>query len=535
MKSIRLIFALLLSSYFTFAQEMKRVEITTGSNQLETFSIPLGEKGVVVLHHTGKAEFIIRKYNTDLEQVWIHQGSVDANLDYVTHCYDGKYLNLLFSRYKSNNYYIVRINPQDGILEKFQIFSVEKMEISNFKALNQSLFIGGIVNNSPVILFTNLSEKRTRILPSVVSGQAEIQSMDLDTLQQQINVVYSVGKKAKTYQLILKSFDEDGNQLGSISMNPSEEYAQMNAKSTQLNDSLQVVVGTYGHKASIGSSRGPSSQGLYFSSYLDGDLQDSKFHSFTQFNNFFNFLGDKQKNKQEKKIKNKEDKGEEFRLDYRLLMHEIIKKGDHYIVVAEAFYPDYKYINNSPFIGNFGMLGGGLFSPWNMLYNPYHWGYGYYGLYSPFSSYYSPWGYRGFNSFGNNQQFDGWIYTHAVIAELDEKGNLLWDQSIDLNNIKEDKLIQKIKTSLNGDALTLTYQRGNNIISKYISAQGGTGEEKIQELSSQNEGDKIRRQEKSDLHYWYNNNFIASGNQIINNSEEGRRSVYFLTKIPLNP
>mgnify|MGYP000076473836 CR=1 FL=1 len=55
------------------------------------------------------------------------------------------------------------------------------------------------------------------------------------------------------------------------------------------------------------------------------------------------------------------------------------------------------------------------------------WGYGYYGLYSPFSSYYSPWGYRGFNSFGNNQQFDGWIYTHAVIAELDEKGNLLWD------------------------------------------------------------------------------------------------------------
>ena len=43
------------------------------------------------------------------------------------------------------------------------------------------------------------------------------------------------------------------------------------------------------------------------------------------------------------------------------------------------------------------------------------------------------------------------------------------------------------------------------------------------------------RQEKSDLNYWYKNYFIASGNQTINNSEEGRRSVYFLTKIPLNP
>jgi hypothetical protein len=325
MKSIRLFFILIFCSYISIAQELKRVEILAGSNQLETFSIPLGEKGVVVLHHTSKSEFIIRGYNTDLEQVWIHQGSVDANLDYVTNCYDGKYLNLLFSRFKSNNYYIVRVNPKDGIVEKFQIFSVEKMEISNFKALNQSLFIGGIVNNNPVILYTNLGEKITRILPVVVNGEAEIQSMDLDTTLQQINVVYSVGKKAKNYQLILKSFDEDGNQLGQITMNPKIEYAQMNAKSTQLNDSLQVVVGTYGHKNTIGSGRGPSSQGIYFSSYLDGEPQEEKFHSFTQFNNFFNFLGEKQKNKQEKKIKTKEDKGEELRLDYRLLMHEIIK------------------------------------------------------------------------------------------------------------------------------------------------------------------------------------------------------------------
>jgi hypothetical protein len=535
MKSIRLFFVLIFCSYISNAQELNRVEILAGSNHLETFSIPLGEKGVVVLHHTSKSEFIIRGYNTDLEQVWIHQESLDANLDYVTNCYDGKYLNLLFSRFKSNNYYIVRVNPKDGIVEKFQIFSVEKMEISNFKALNQSLFIGGIVNNNPVILYTNLGEKITRILPVVVNGEAEIQSMDLDTAQQQINVVYSVGKKAKNYQLILKSFDEDGNQLGQITMNPQVEYAQMNAKSTQLNDSLQVVVGTYGHKNTIGSGKGPSSQGVYFSSYLDGELQEEKFHSFTQFNNFFNFLGEKQKNKQEKKIKTKEEKGEELRLDYRLLMHEIIKKGDHYIVVAEAFYPDYKYANYSPWGGAGALLGGGLLSPWNMLYNPYRWGYGNYGLYSPFSSYYSPWGYRGFNSYSNTQQFDGWIYTHAVIAELDEKGNLLWDHSIDLNNIKEDKLIQKIKTSLHGDILTLSYQRGNSIISKYISAQGQGGDEKVQELTTQNEGDIIRRQEKSNLDFWFGNNFLASGNQSINNSEEGRRSVYFLTKIPLNP
>jgi len=48
-------------------------------------------------------------------------------------------------------------------------------------------------------------------------------------------------------------------------------------------------------------------------------------------------------------------------------MHEIIKKGDHYIVVAESFYPDYKYANYSPWGGAGALLGGGLLSPWNML------------------------------------------------------------------------------------------------------------------------------------------------------------------------
>ena len=177
MKSIRLVILFTMCTLTSFAQETKRIEIPQ-TGQLESFSIPLGEKGVIVLTHVGKTEFLLRKFDTNLEQVWSNQGSVEGNLDYVTHCYDGSRLHLLFSRFKSNNYYIVRVNPQDGKIEKFQIFSVEKMEISNFKALNQSLFIGGVINNTPVILFTNLAEKRTRILPAVVNGQAEIQSMD---------------------------------------------------------------------------------------------------------------------------------------------------------------------------------------------------------------------------------------------------------------------------------------------------------------------------------------------------------------------
>lgn len=470
-------------------------------------------------------------------------GNIDANLDYVTHSYDGHFLHLLFSRFKSNAYSVFRINLSTGKYEKYQIYSVDRMEISNFKVLNKSVFIGGIINSQPMVLFTNLAQKSTRILPSVIKGQSEIQAMDLDTSQQLINITYTSGNKPKNYQLIVRSFDEEGNQYNQIVMEPNDEFAMMNAKSNQINDSLQVVVGTYGHKNSIGSNKGPTSQGIYFSSFLDGNLQNSKFYSFTKFKNFFNFLGERQKEKQEKKIKNKEDKGEDLRLDYRLIVHDIIKEGDNYYVIAESFYADYKYANSA--FNPYGTLYGGytipgyalspfsFYSPWTSLYNPYRWGYGYYGLYSPFSSYYSPWGYRGYGYYGNQQQFDGWIYTHAIIVAFDKDGNLLWDKSVDLNNTKEEKLTEKVKANIKDNQITLSFATENQIISKIISFDGLQEKDEAKDMDGMSENDKIKKSSKTQLNYWYGNYFLANGFQVISNDDEGKRSVFYLNKVDI--
>ncbi|MFD3275702.1 hypothetical protein [Aquirufa echingensis] len=537
-KALLILIVISLSIFKGNAQTNKRVEFPQESNQVETFTIPIGNKGVILLSQLNKQAFNLSKFSTHLEQEWSTNANIDSNQDYVTHSYDGDDLYLLFSRFKSNSYVIFRVNTEKGKVDKYQIISVDRIEISNFKALNASLFIAGMVNSQPVILYTNLNEKKTRILPAIVKGQAEIQSMDLDTAYQQINVTYSVGKKAKDYQLILKSFDEDGNQVSQVLMKPNDEYAMMNAKSAQINDSLQVVVGTYGHKNTIGSSKGPSSQGLYFQSFLDGELTNSSYTSFTKFSNFFNFLSPKQIERQAKKIKDKEEKGEDLRLDYRLLMHDIIRKGDHYIIVAEAFYPDYKYANFGPYGGGYfpGMTTmSGFYSPWSMMYNPYRWGYGNYGLYSPFSSYYSPWGYRGYNYYGNQQQFDGWVYTHAVIAELDAQGNLLWDHCISLQDLKEPKLIQKLKTSVQDDQIILSYSKDNQIISKIIRDHGATETENTLDIETNLEGDRVKKSADSDLTYWYNTYFLAYGTQNIVNQTEGKRQVFYLNKIQFKP
>jgi hypothetical protein len=526
-----LIFLLVFCIQFSNAQSVKRVEIPIPSTSTEMFTIPVHDQGVLILNEINKTNFSLTRFDINLERVWTVNGTMDASLDYVKHSYDGKNLYLLFSRYRSNVYEVVKVNIGPGFIEKYQIMSVDRMEVSDFQALNSSVFIAGVVNSQPVILFTNLNERKTKVLPSALKNQAEIQSMELDTTSDIVNVTYAVGTRGKNYQLVLKSFDENGKQISQVAMNPDNEFAMMNGRLSLVSDSTEVMFGTYGHKNTIGSSRGPTSQGIYFTKLVDNEVTDVKFHSFTEFKNFFNFMSDRQRERQERKIQDKKEKGEDLRLDYRLLVHDIVKQDNQYIMVAEAFYPEYKYNNYNPygFGGNNSWSSFG--SPYSSFYNPYRWGYGNYGLYSPFSSYYSPWGW-GNRNYNNSQTFDGWTYTHAIVAAFDEKGNLLWDNSIELKDVKEQKLTEKVKASIKGNEIALSYSNKGQIYTKIIKAEKVVENTQPRAIDTQMEGDKVKQTTSDNIDFWYNNYFIASGYQKISNDQEGgKRNVFYLNKV----
>lgn len=514
-----------------FAQDVKRVEIDIPANANEFFAIPLADKGVVVMSQVTKNDFNLIRFDTNLQQLWSINGTVGNNLDYVKHAYDGQNLYLLFSRYNSNVFEIIKVNLGPGFIEKFQILTANRLEVSDFQAINSSIFIAGVSNSQPIVSYTNLVERKTKILPSALKNQAEIQSMELDTTTNLINVTYAVGTRGKNYQLVLKSFDENGTFVEQIVMDPQDEFAMMNGRLNQVSDSTQILFGTYGYKNSIGGSKGPTSQGIYFSKFIHNEEIETKFHSFTDFKNFFNYLGEKAKSRQERKISDKKDKGDDLRLDYRILVHDVIKKGNEYILVAEAFYANYRYNNNN--INPYGLNSFNSFaSPWSSMYSPARWGWGNYGLYSPYSSYYSPWGWNN-RYYGNQQTFDGWIYTHAIIAGFDEKGNLLWDNSIELKDVKQEKLSEKVRASFDiNDKITLSYCNNGDIFTKIIQGNEVIEDTQKRSIAPSQESDKIKRTISDNINYWFGNYFLASGIQRITNNEEGaKRNVFYLNKL----
>jgi hypothetical protein len=510
-----------LFSIGAFAQDIKRVELPLPPTSEAFHTIPLGQKGALLISQPGRNAYNVQLFDTNLERQWSIDGTIEANLDYVTSTFDGGSVYMLFSRYRSPVYQIVKVNIGPGFVETFTINTLDRFQITDFKTLGYSMFMGGTIRDEPILIYTDLSTLQTKVLPAAIKGSSAIQSIEIDTLHRLINVSFAV-KKGKQTKIVAQSYFENGQLYDQVMVEPEDQYSFLNGRLQVLNDSVKLMIGTYGYR-NMQSSNVAASQGLFISKIVEDEVVFTRYHSFTDFENFFSFMNDRQQEKIERRIKKKKEGGSDLKLNYRLLVHDIIQRGDEYTLVSEVFYPEYRTNNNTlmggmnSFYGNpwlYGSpFGSGLYNPW--LWNPL---YGSRGGYS-------------------NQVFDGFVYTHAIVANFDKNGKLLWDNSISFDNVKNMELKEKINVQVNEQGRTrLVYSNNGGIRSKIVKGNTVVDGNQIVELPTGMEGDKVRRTTTDDVEYWYDNYYLAWGAQKITNPSgdvqaRGRRSVFYLNKI----
>nr|WP_295928318.1 hypothetical protein [uncultured Dyadobacter sp.] len=498
------------------AQGVKRIELPLSGNTAYQ-AVPLGEQGVLLISKPDKGTFNVQKFDTNLERVWSIDGPIESNLDYITSSYDGQAVFLLFSKYRSSLYQIVKVNVGPGFVETFIINTLDRFEITDFKTLGYSVFMAGMVRNEPVLVHTQLTTSQTRVLPSAIKGSNAIQTVEVDTAHHLVNVCFAV-KKGRQTRIIARSYEETGELYTQVAVEPEDDFSLLSGRLQVLNDSVRIVIGTYGYR-NMQSSSVAASQGLYISKIVGDETVFTKYHSFTDFKNFFNFMSERQQEKIEKRIRKKKESGNDLKLNYRLLVHDIVPKASNFLLVAEVFYPEYRYQNPS-MMGGYGYGYGGYGYPFGMgLYNPYLWNPMYGG--------------RGYNQ----QVFDGFTYTHAVVADVDQSGNLLWDNSINFDNVKSMELKEKIKVqSFSNGNSKLIYSHNGAIRSKIIKANQVIDSDRVIPNETYVEGDKVRQTSTDDIDYWFGNFYLAWGEQRIVNAAgdpqtRGRRNVFYLNKI----
>jgi hypothetical protein len=287
---------------------------------------------------------------------------------------------------------------------------------------------------------------------------------------------------------LIKSFDIGGNIINEIKVGNTHTNKLISGKLSILENGKKIVVGTY----SDGSSS--LADGIYIAGFqIDNTQEYIQFYPFTKFSRFFDFIPeDLQKRISKSKKKNNTLKGKDVRLQYRLLVHNPIRRLEDFLLIAEAYFPLYRY---NPKVDWQGRREGVT----------------------------------------SEIVFDSYQHTHALAISFNEKGKLLWDNVFQIEPVKNKELQKIIQVRVRKDSLVLLYGVEGFIKSKTIENQSIRESENKVKIPISSKDDHIKRTYSNEIAFWYEKHFLAWGYQAIDNEEDPanpkRRRVFYIAKV----
>lgn len=492
---IRVILILLMGLLWledVYGQSKSRLEFEIKPNQPQPEIVPIERLGIIVFNPSkekkedGLSNIKFTFYNTNFEKVWERDvvSNKKLNLNFYEYFDGGFYL--IFNNVTKESLQVVKIDPATAEITNYEFYVVKGTTINDFVVKDDKVVIGGSIKNSPLIQQMDLNTKKTKTLPSIVEGKSvEVLEVFINSKTNAMSAVIS-STFNRNKNVIVRTYRKNPSKFDDLVISSNKKFDFHTARVTNLNAGEKLVMGSYGYR------KNSNTQGFFIAKFVADRQEFLKFYSFTELNNFFSFLGDREKVKIENKAERKKQKGKDLKINYRLLTHELISQGDQYIMIGEAYYPVYV---TERFIDYFG---------YRRYYN-----------------------YR--------TVFDGNQFTHAVIAGFSKTGDLLWDHSFKINDIKTRNLKEKVKAYVESDEITLFYNLEGNINKLTIQDNKVDNREETLALATEYQNDRIKRADIGSAEYWYDNYFIAWGYQKIKNLDnlevKKKRNIFYINKM----
>lgn len=491
LSSILLFFSL---PYYAHSQLLQparyEVEIKDASEQ---FHVLANQNSGLLLfknmqvHEKRVASWQFIKLDSSLNELWRQEIAVDHALELGLYKTYKGHAFFLFTGAGTYNIKVLNIDLDSGISSIYEVRNFIPLKINAFEITDDAILVGGQYNLRPVIVYYNFRSQRTHLLPNLYSIEGELNHVATNE-DNSIDVVVSGMDPRKNKVLSVYSFDNNGKMIEKNTLFPDGK------KSLQFgriitHDNRKIIAGTYGRR------RSEFSRGLFIAE-LHEDKKDVKYYNYADLTNFFEYMKSKRVRRIKDRITRRKEAGKKLRFNYRLLVQDILKAGDDYVLVAEAFYPKYK--------------------------NYHH--------------------YSHYRSDFANLVFDGYRYTHAVLVGFNSAGKIMWDNCFKISDVQSLTLDKVVEVAAEDEKLLLFYNHDNQLNTKIIRKNDVVKDKTSDKIQLKYENDMVKENystqystQKSGVIKWDDNSFYAYGVQKIKNiKNEGvklNREVFFINKV----
>ena len=454
---------------------------------------------------SSKTFYVFQQYDQALHLRQESKLEVPDEFDYVRMCAEGSTVYALFSsRTTPGRLWVGAYNGRLGQVRTQQYETRLSREIVDLKALDGRLFATVLLNDQRHV---------TALLLDVATGQMQYLASIYEPLPTQFTFVADAVSRRAEYvvsqtngrksRLLLKQLTDRGQLVSSEFVQAESERSLITAQLTPPQDTTaRLLMGTY-------SLRDPSyAQGLFATDLRPtggpvGTKPPLRFYDFLRLKHFFDYLKPRRQARLRLRTERRVARAvPPLRWRYRLLLHELRPQADgDYVLVAEVYYPHYRY-------NSYSNMGGALNAPGS-----------FYGA-------------------GNSRIFDGYQTTHALVCGFDRAGNLLWDNTFVVENLRRRELEEAVRLQTLPDGrLVLAYLDEEKLRYKLINrAESSPNDHQVPIQTgldpTGNPGPEHASDTwQSDLLPWFGSRFVASGYQRVHVERGPDREVFFLNSV----
>ncbi|MDP2423166.1 MAG: hypothetical protein U1C46_05695 [Bacteroidales bacterium] len=484
-----------------------RLELEARPNTEPYNLVPYGKEGFVLFTQTNEFEdrnnriWLVSFFDNTLKEKWTKTLAVPRSMVYRAHSAGSQHAVGLFYDEKTsqgNKYFFVVTTTDSASLRTIEGNLTQRSELVAFAQYGSWLYLGLSSRNSANVFRIHRLSGETQELKLNPDGGGHIEGISADSSLQEMVVLTSFRNVRVRTPLFMQRFNDAGQLTGYEQvMKPDNRRIISSAEYVSLNGQGWMIAGSYSTSsmrrlsASIAAD-GIKSAGFY--QVIGSNLRQPEitYHSFSGFGNLENYLRGPVAETMHRRLKRKQDRGKTIQLEHNLVIHKIRKYKGVYLLCAEAFAPDYRTVTTIT--------------------------YDYYGR--PIPRTYSV--------------FDGYRYSHAVVAAMNDQGQLAWNSGIEMLNVRSFDLDFKTSLYSDGEELVLAFNQEGKIAWKPIQPKGSTENISYASIESSHTKDRVATEQKSQLSYWYDNVFLAYGYQsIVNNYHptQQRRNVFYINKI----
>lgn len=480
---------------------IERIEFELKDDFIDENLIEFGEKGFLVRSRNkntedNKIEWKYELFNSNLKSE--KSKSIKLNKKYkLVETFNSEDRTHSVFKDRKGNYTIVSVDASTLEIVKVEGVVSKKTFFEDMSILGNYAFFNTTVKREPFLFSVNWKTGEKKFIPINISGykrnRVSINSFQLLERSKEIFVYVSAQTARKNSDIHILRLNENGEKIESFNLTKSIDKNLISISASEISNNKYVFTGTY-------STTGlATSEGIFICQGQNSQVDFIKFYNFTDLKEFMTYLPERRQKKIEKKKKRKEARGKEYKINYRIADHEIISVDDGFILLGEAYYPTYTTTTQT--ISSTSASGTPIMTT------------------------------------QTTTVFDGYRYTHALLAKFSKNGDILWDKTFEMWPMYKPFRVKRFISiaEQNENSLKMVFANKNNIVSKSVGYNGYViQDEESKEIETGYAGDKSKHS-FTNIDYWYDNFFLAYGTQKIKNKTEKnvkrKRKVYFVSKI----